>query len=787
MGEGGEAGTSGAPGALSALLAELVAAPEIAPPAPWEKVLRPGARVGRFELGRELGRGGFGVVFEARDVELGRRVAFKAIRPGERARHPASEELLRREATAVAALQHPNIVTLFDAGRSEAGPYLILELLRGETLAQRLSRGRVSAREAMRVALAVSRALVHAHAAGVLHRDLKPSNVFLVADGGVKVLDFGLARVFGAGGPAGSGTPGYMAPEQRRGEEGDARADLYAVGVLVAEMVTGARPDGGAEDAAAALLAHARVPAALAELASRCAAADPALRFPDAAALADALARVADALDRSPGRASSAPAAATSATVEALRHFFRGEECQARPVFGQDCADHYRRAVALDPTLAVAHYQLAVWTRRFGGTVAEQRSAIARALRHRHHAPPLGQLLIRAFAAHLDGRDAEALAVFREAMERFPDDPRAFYEAGDLLRHQDELELSIPCFERAVALDPQHGWALGQLAEALGALGRLDALRARMARWEAAPSPVTLHALAIGHGWLGDPAAAAAAAQRGLGLGAGLVAQQDLLGAVVFQGRYAEAEGPARAFAEPGSPIRRIGFYALAGLEAYQGRRRAGLAHLDALARAVPEVARDANYHGVRADHLVGDGDPAPVRAEAEALLDIDPRAAAEHAPALAWLGDPVAAARLARHLPRGSVLARTHEALAAWSAGERDRALGLLRSACADTPISVWRLAPLHLLADLAARAGRDAEAVAALERCERLYVPRMMWRSWTHPRGLVLLARLRWRTGDAAGARSALHRFFREWAAADPSEPLLAEARALEAEIGA
>ncbi|HEY6003387.1 MAG TPA: serine/threonine-protein kinase, partial [Anaeromyxobacter sp.] len=222
MAEGGEAGRGEAPGALSALLAELVAAPELTPPAPWEQVLRPGARVGRFELVRELGRGGFGVVFEARDVELGRRVAFKAIRPGERARHPASEELLRREATAVAALQHPNIVTLFDAGRSEAGPYLILELLRGETLAQRLLRGRVSAREAMRVALAVSRALVHAHGAGVVHRDLKPSNVFLGADGGVKVLDFGLARVFGAGGPAGSGTPGYMAPEQRRGEAGDA-------------------------------------------------------------------------------------------------------------------------------------------------------------------------------------------------------------------------------------------------------------------------------------------------------------------------------------------------------------------------------------------------------------------------------------------------------------------------------------------------------------------------------------------------------------------------------------
>ena len=782
------------PGALSALLAELVAAPPGAqpkapggtPPAPWERVLRPGARIGRFELGRELGRGGFGVVFEARDMTLGRRVAFKAIRPGPRAGDPAREELLRREATAVAALQHPNIVTLFDAGRSEAGPYLVLELLRGETLAQRLQRGRVSPREATRVALAVSRALVHAHGAGVLHRDLKPSNVFLTVDGGVKVLDFGLAHVFGADVPAGSGTPGYMAPEQRRREPEDARTDVYAVGVLIVEMVTGACAPGDGGDDVAPLLAHAAIPATLATIAARCTAPDRGLRPSDAATLAESLARAAEALDQPPHPGAGPPAADTPASLEALRHFFRGEECQARPVFGQDCADHFRRAIALDPTLAPAHYQLAVWTRRFGGTVAEQRSAIAGAVRHQERAPPVEQLLIRAFAAHLEGRDGEALALFRETMERFPEDRRAFYELGDLLRHQDELELAVPYFERSMALDAQSGWAPAQLAEALGALGRTDALRAWVARWEAAPSPITLHALAIGRGWLGDPRAAAAAAERAIGLGAGLVAQQDLLGAIVFEGRYAEAEGTSHAFAARGSPIRRIGFYALAALEAYRGRRRAGLAHLDALVRALPEVASDAHYRGVRADYLLGDGDPAPVRAEAEALLEIDPRAAGELAPALAWLGDLDGAARLARHLPNGSVLARTHEALVAWQRGERDGALGLLRSVCAETPVSVWRLAPVYLLADLAARAGRDVEALAALERCERLYVPRMMWRTWTHPRGLVLAARLRARLGDPAGARAALDRFFLEWKEADPSEPLLAEARALDGEHG-
>ena len=142
-------------GALSALLQDLVHADAPEPVSTWEEALRPGAIIGRFELVREIGRGGFGVVWEARDPNLGRAVALKAVRPGARA--DLREERLLREAEAAARLSHPNIVTLYDVGRTEHGPYLVLELLRGEALARRLDRGSVPLREALRIAVEVAK------------------------------------------------------------------------------------------------------------------------------------------------------------------------------------------------------------------------------------------------------------------------------------------------------------------------------------------------------------------------------------------------------------------------------------------------------------------------------------------------------------------------------------------------------------------------------------------------------------------------------------------------------
>ncbi len=264
------------PGAITALLRELFRAPPDdgkALPA-----LRCGQVVGRFELVRKLGQGGFGVVFEAFDRTLRRAVAFKVVRMG--GDLELKEERILREAEAAAQLSHPNIVTLHDVGHCNQGPYLVMELLRGRTLGERLLEGPLPIAEALAVAIEVAKGVAHAHARGVVHRDVTPGNVFLCDGGAVKVLDFGMALAFGRGRVHG-GTVAYMAPEQWKGEPEDERTDVFALGVVLHEMLSGTRPfadpselmDGGGAP-------RLDVPgaSALADLVGRMIAKDPALR-----------------------------------------------------------------------------------------------------------------------------------------------------------------------------------------------------------------------------------------------------------------------------------------------------------------------------------------------------------------------------------------------------------------------------------------------------------------------------------------------------------------------------
>ncbi|MCM2333261.1 MAG: protein kinase [Anaeromyxobacteraceae bacterium] len=278
------------PGQLSALLADLARVPEAVPEDAWAPALRPGSRVGRYELRAELGRGSFGVVYEALDLEARRPVAFKVVRPGKR---EVGADQLQREAETIARLSHPALVALHDVGRCEAGPYLVLELLRGRTLKARLAEGMLPPADGLRVALQAAEGLAHAHARGVVHRDLKPSNVFLCDDGTVRLLDFGLAHAFGRRRLDG-GTPDYMAPEQWRGAPEDERTDVFALGVLLYRMLSGELPfpdDGGRSASSPRPAPRLEVPdlPGLGELVGRMLEKDPVGRPRDAAAVADLL------------------------------------------------------------------------------------------------------------------------------------------------------------------------------------------------------------------------------------------------------------------------------------------------------------------------------------------------------------------------------------------------------------------------------------------------------------------------------------------------------------------
>ncbi len=217
--------------------------------------LTPGTKLGPYEIASTLGVGGMGEVYRARDTRLGRDVAIKVL-PESLAND--ADPLLRfeQEARAIAALNHPNILGIFDVGVHGATRYLVSELLEGETLRQKLETGPLAARRATEYAAEIANGLAAAHAKGVVHRDLKPENIFITKTGRVKILDFGLAKVSEEAAAAGTletvagtrtapgmvmGTVGYMSPEQVRGERLDHRTDIFSFGAVLYEMVSGKR------------------------------------------------------------------------------------------------------------------------------------------------------------------------------------------------------------------------------------------------------------------------------------------------------------------------------------------------------------------------------------------------------------------------------------------------------------------------------------------------------------------------------------------------------------------
>ena len=217
--------------------------------------LQSGSAVGRYRIDALIGAGGMGQVYRARDPSIERDVAIKVL-PAD---YAADAERLRRfeqEAHASGALNHPNVLTLYDVGTADGRPYLVMELLDGETLRDCVGRGAMPAARACEIAAAIARGLAAAHARGIVHRDLKPENVMVTRDGRVKILDFGIAKLRvrdpnldqrtvttpqRTAADTMLGTAGYMAPEQIRGEPTDERADLFALGAMLFELLTGRR------------------------------------------------------------------------------------------------------------------------------------------------------------------------------------------------------------------------------------------------------------------------------------------------------------------------------------------------------------------------------------------------------------------------------------------------------------------------------------------------------------------------------------------------------------------
>ncbi|WP_291270581.1 serine/threonine-protein kinase [Geothrix sp.] len=223
----------------------------------------PGTRIGPYEILSPLGSGGMGEVFKAHDPKLDRFVAIKVL-PQALYQDPRTRARFEREAKAVAALSHPNILGIFDFGWDGSRAYAVMELLEGSSLREILRDGAVPPRKAVEWAIQIARGVGAAHEKGIIHRDLKPDNVFITEDGQVKVLDFGLAKTLESGrgqmatlrpgsehptelSEAGMliGTVGYMSPEQVRGEPADTRSDIFSLGVVLFEMLTGRRPFAG--------------------------------------------------------------------------------------------------------------------------------------------------------------------------------------------------------------------------------------------------------------------------------------------------------------------------------------------------------------------------------------------------------------------------------------------------------------------------------------------------------------------------------------------------------------
>src|SRR5215813_9483060 len=301
--------------------------------------LLPGRSVGAYKILALLGRGGMGVVYRARDERLRRDVAIKVL-PASFANDADRLRRFEQEAHATSALNHPNILTIYDIGAHEEAPFIVAELLEGEELREQLEPGALPVRKALEYAQQILAGLAAAHEKGIVHRDLKPENLFVTKDGRVKILDFGLAKlrppqpgVVDTGAPTHKrltdpgvvmGTVGYMSPEQVRGQETDHRSDIFAFGVILYEMLSGQRAFRGAsavevmnailkEDPAELGETNAKISPQIEKLVRRCLEKNPERRFQSASDLGFALEAISMSSSSGANRTEMATAPGSSA------------------------------------------------------------------------------------------------------------------------------------------------------------------------------------------------------------------------------------------------------------------------------------------------------------------------------------------------------------------------------------------------------------------------------------------------------------------------------------------
>jgi tetratricopeptide (TPR) repeat protein len=491
-----------------------------------------GQSIAHFRVIERLGAGGMGVVYRAADTRLPRTVALKLLQP-ELIPSAAARERLLREARAVAALDHPNVCAIFEVGETAEGrTFLAMACYDGEDLGERLRRGPLPAAEAVDVAAQIAAGLEHAHARGIVHRDLKPANVMITVEGRVRVLDFGLARLVDdarlTGTGASFGTPAYMSPEQIRSAAVDARSDVWSLGVLLHEMLTGeaAFPGEGVQAVFYSILhqqprplaTRARdLPDGLAAVLDRLLSKSTADRYQDMGAVRRALASVGTpeapkrpwrarllaqrhggalagsarwiamagvlAALAATGLAWRAPepfslAGRSTASDEARRLYLKGMHLYDRSEFAR-ARDLFARAVAADPGFALAHAALSSATSYLGffGTLPaaeaypQADAAAVQAVRlDADLAAGHVALALARFFGHLDYAGAEA--ALRRATELDPRSFDAHYVAGVLSVNRGRLDRGMRELGRALELDPVSGKTYMMLAR--GHLYRRD-------------------------------------------------------------------------------------------------------------------------------------------------------------------------------------------------------------------------------------------------------------------------------------------------------------------------